>query len=149
MVLITVDQRCCESKTRFSIGINIFYHIIQSDSVAVQPILLRSVHHSKGVMMWIIYPIRLAWLPHLERDNTECCPVMVTAKKSKINFPHWIGMVAFSHRSFSHATSCMPTFTFDNNDLRTGFPQLQVLAQLKGSVYWYSGVLGVLFLEPK
>lgn len=24
MVLITVDQRCCESKTRFSIGINIF-----------------------------------------------------------------------------------------------------------------------------
>lgn len=36
MVLITVDQRCCESKTCFSIGINIFYHIIQSDSVAVQ-----------------------------------------------------------------------------------------------------------------
>lgn len=37
MVLIMVDQICCETKTSFTMGFIILYHIIFSDSTAVQP----------------------------------------------------------------------------------------------------------------
>lgn len=40
MVLIMVDQICCETKASFSMGFIILYRIF-SDSTAVQPALLR------------------------------------------------------------------------------------------------------------
>lgn len=47
MVLIKMDQHL----PLFLIGINIIYHIIQSALAAVQPLLLRSMQHSQGVIM--------------------------------------------------------------------------------------------------